>query len=365
MTRNQIIGGAAAGVGAVALAVGGLVAGSELGDEGGQSEGTATFTNTVTFPIPTVTVTTTVEAPPPGTTTEPPTITTEPPPEPDAVLEPGQSFNTAYKNAQPGHLILVKAGAYPFQEILRDPAKDGATERVVFRGEDGVNVAGFRTGRSGGSGNTRGADHFELDNLNVTGTTHIVLADDVVLRDQGDGDKSPQGSRNSFVIGSSTNVQILGGEYGPWVDGVNHVNRCGSNPICPPAGKILLDGVTLHDFLISDPAPHSECMMIWGTESYEVTIRNSVFRNCTDFGLLVKAPGASDIVIGPSNNFDVPMPGNVATTGCNPTCERGGSSVRYSGVTTLYPGSAVRDNVIAGAIAVDCNCVPVTGNTKD
>jgi hypothetical protein len=303
--------------------------------------------------------------PPPATTTEPPPTTI--PESPDAVLNPGDSFNVAYKAAEPGDLILVKAGAYPAQEILRDPAKDGATERIVFRGEEGAVVAGFRTGRSGGSGNTRGADHFELENLDITGTTTLVLADDVVLRDLGDGNVTPQSSRNNFVIGSSTNVQILGGEFGPWVDGINHVNRCGSNPVCPPAGNILLDGVTLHDFLISDPAPHSECMMIWGNDTVGVTIRNSIFRNCTDFGLLVKAARARDILIEDSF-FDVPMPGAVATSECNPGCPRGGNSIRFAnspnGAVPVepYTGSAIRDNIVNGGIGVDCNCVPREGN---
>jgi len=268
------------------------------------------------------------------------------------VLVPGDSWQAAYLAAAPGSTILVKAGDHPVQELKRDPIKDGALERVVFQGEAGARLAGFSTGRSGGSGNTRGADHFELRDLEVGGQLKLTLADDVVLENINGG---------SFAISSSTNVTVRGGEFGPWVDGVNHINRCGSNPICPPSKNITLEGVVLHDFLISNPEPHSECLMIWGTETDGVTIRNTIFRNCTDFGLLVKAPGAKNIVIEDSF-FDVPMPGNTATSECNPDCPRGGNSIRFSGVDNPYPGSRITNNVVNGGIAIDSNAVPNEGN---
>ncbi len=380
MTRAKVAGAAAIGAAAVIGVVAGVVvdqnSDSTAQAVAEQSEGTATFTNvnTVTFPIPTITTTVTEtvtqEPPPPTTTSQPPTTTTSPPPVGVVELQPGASLNTAYKGAKCGAQFTLLAGEWPAQEILRDTTKDACTERIVFKGSTGTVINSFRTGRSGGSGNTVGASHFELVDLDIRGSTTLVLANDVVVRNPGDGNKTPQGTKNNLVIGSSTFVQILGGEYGPWVNGINHINRCGSNPVCPPPTDILIDGVTMHDFLIDNPAPHSECMMIWGTDTNRVLIKNSVFRNCTDFGVLVKATRGRNIVFEPNNNFDVPMPGSVATTECNPNCARGGSSIRYANSPNdavpiePYTGSAVRNNVVKGNISVDCNCIPVEGNTK-
>lgn len=301
--------------------------------------------------------------PPPPTTTAATTQSTTQPAPTSLTLQPGQSWNTAYKNAKPGDVIRVAAGTHPYQEIFRDPTKDGATQRVVFQGEKGTIVNGFTTGRSGGTGNTRGADHFELRDIDIRGSMRLLLANNIVAENIGDGNVTPSSTKNNFVISSSTNITVKGGEFGPWVDGINHIARCGSNPICPPGGNITLDGVVLHDFLISNPEPHSECLMIWGTQTNGVTIRNSIMRNCTDFSVLVKAPGASNIVFE-NSYLDIPMPGNVATTECNPNCARAGNSIRFSGLTETFSGSRVTNNVVNGGIAVDCKCVPLSGNVK-
>lgn len=250
--------------------------------------------------------------------------------------------------AAPGDTIRVQAGAHPRQTLTRDPAKDGEP-RVVFQGEPGVTVAGFSTGSYGGSTGLRpGAKHFELRDMAIGGELKLVASEDVVLA-------GIDAQRVTFTCG--TGIRLVGSDVGPNNNSVSHIN---SAPGCAPRDIEIRDSV-FHDFTIDDPARHSECLMVWPTGGQDIRIVNSVFRNCTDFNVLVKAPSSSGIVIEDSF-FDAPMPGDRSTLACNPGCPRGGNSIRYSGVSNPYPGSAVRDNIVNGGIGVDCNCVPLSGN---
>jgi len=260
-------------------------------------------------------------------------------------------FNAAYQAAQPGDVIEVPAGSYPEVVLLPDSSKDAASARVIFRPAPGASVtlAGFRSGSYGSSTGLRpGAKHFELRDMAIGGELKLVASEDVVLA-------GIDAQRVTFTCGTA--IRLVGSDVGPNNNSVSHVN---SAPGCAPRDIEIRDSV-FHDFTVDDPARHSECLMVWPTGGQDIRVTNTVFRNCTDFNVLVKAPSSSGIVIERSF-FDVPMPGDRSTLACNPGCPRGGNSIRYSGVTNTYPGSAVRNNVVNGGIGIDCNCVEKVGN---
>jgi hypothetical protein len=162
---------------------------------------------------------------------------------------------------------------------------------------------------------------------------------------------------------SASRVNVLGGDYGPMVNGVSHINACGVEG-CFPAEDILIDGALFHDYSITDPEKHSECLMIW--PGRRVTIRNSTFRNCTDFDVLVK-PYNTGLVGSPgeitleNNIFDEPIVGDGTGTrrGGNAIALTQGNGEGWSGVQLLYNSSlggiridaAVTNAVVTGNIA--------------
>jgi hypothetical protein len=270
---------------------------------------------------------------------------------------PCASFARAYRVAAPGDVIEVAAGSYPAQTLPADPSKESGAA-VVFRPAEGATVA-LAAFTAGNNRSGVGPKHFELRDMRVAGLVVIRRgADDVTLRNVDAG---------TLGLTSTRGVRLYGGDYGPWVNGVSHINACG-DPGCFPAEDILIDGALFHDFTITDPAKHSECLMIW--PGRRVTIRNSTFRNCTDFDVLVKPyntglvglPG--DITLE-NNFFDDPMPGATATASCNPGCPRGGNAIAITdGSLEAWSGVQIRYNSLLGGIRVDTAVtgVTVTGN---
>lgn len=264
-----------------------------------------------------------------------------------ATIGPATSLDSAYRAAPSCSIVELQAGTYPTQRLSFDASKT-STDDVIFRPVAGavVTIPQFLTGRYNVAGDA--AKHFELRDLTIRDVQIDRDAEDVTLRDM---------SMDKFFIRAASDVTIVGGEVGPWVNDVATIFGCGG---CPAPRDILIDSVVFHDFLIDNAEKHAECMQIWPSGASGIVIRNSIFRNCTDFGILVKAPNTGVVI--EDSFFEAPMPGNVATTTCNPNCPRGGNSIRYSGATNTYPGSAVRDNIVNGGIGIDCNCVPLSNN---
>lgn len=268
---------------------------------------------------------------------------------------PCQSFARAYQVATPGDVVEVEGGAYPAQTLRADPTKT-STADVLFRPSPGatVSLAGFQ------AGNIKtgvGAKHFELRDLKIAGEVKISWGtEDVTLRNIDAG---------AFSLTATRDVKILGGDYGPWVDNVNHIKGCGE-PGCFPAEDILIEGALFHDYMISNPSKHAECMQIW--PGRRVTIRNSTFRNCTDFDILVKPPAPKAVpgeITIENSFFDEPMPGNTATAQCNPGCVRGGNALAFGDDKGYaWSGIVVRYSTLLGGIRIDpaVSNIVVTGN---
>ena len=270
---------------------------------------------------------------------------------------PCASFGRAYSLAAPGAVVEVAAGSYPLQTLVFDPGKASGPS-VVFRPAAGavVSLAEFI---SGSTKEKIGARHFELRDMSVRSYVRVRWgSEDVTLRNLDAG---------GLNLTSARNVRVLGGDYGPMVDGVSHINACGVSG-CFPAEDILIDGAYFHDYTITNTAKHSECLMIW--PGRRVTIRNSTFRNCTDFDVLVK-PYKTSLVGSPgeivleNNAFDEPMPGNTATAQCVPNCPRGGNAIGITqGGGESWGNVQIRYNSSLGGIRVDpmISNVSISGN---
>ena len=253
---------------------------------------------------------------------------------------PCATFDRAYRVAQPGQVVEVAGGSYPLQVITVDGAKTSSAD-VVFRPAPGASVT-LAEFISGDTKTKVGASHFELRDMKVTSYVRVRWgSEDVTLRNIDAG---------GLNLTSSRDVRVYGGDFGPMVDGVSHINACGE-PGCYPAEDILIDGALFHDYTVTDPAKHSECIMVW--PGRRVTIRNSTFRNCTDFDILVKpyntalvgSPG--DITLE-NNFFDEPIIGD----GC--LCMRGGNAIGITqGGGESWSGVRIRYNSALGGIRVD------------
>lgn len=247
---------------------------------------------------------------------------------------PCLTFDRAYRAVRPGGTVEIAAGSYPLQRLRADPSKAGSTARVVFRPAPGasVTIAEFIAGdtRTGS-----GPQAFELRDLAVSRELELSRGtENVVLRNIDGG---------TFNLTATRNIEILGGDWGPGVDTLNHIKSC-SDPGCFAAEDIVIDGALFHDYTISNPDKHLECLMLW--PGRRVTIRNSVFRNCTDFDVFVK-PGYE--LTFENNFFDVPMPGETATVQCSPDCPRAGPALAFSAGST----TVIRHNSLLGAIRLD------------
>ncbi|MCP9485246.1 MAG: fibronectin type III domain-containing protein [Gaiellaceae bacterium MAG52_C11] len=253
---------------------------------------------------------------------------------------PCATFARAYDLAAPGAMVEVAEGSYPVQTLMVDSGKSGGSD-VVFRPAAGASVT-LQEFISGDTKEKVGAKRFELRDFKISSYVRVRWgSEDVTLRNIDAG---------GLNLTSASRVKVLGGDYGPMVDGVSHINACGVSG-CYPAEDILIDGALFHDYTITEPEKHSECIMIW--PGRRVTIRNSVFRNCTDFDILVKPyntglvglPG--DITLE-NNFFDEPIIGDDCL------CNRGGNAIGITqGNGENWSGAQVRYNSSLGGIRID------------
>ena len=222
-------------------------------------------------------------APPPTVPDPPPTVPDPPPAVPDpptvtasvflspsgndangcSASAPCRTLDRGYHAAAPGAVVQLAAGSYPGGQITFDNSKVGASGRVVLSPAPGaaVTVSGELFVR---------AQHVELRDMAMAGGWQTdIAAADVVMRNL---------DAKHLFINSSQGVSVIGGRVGP---GVDYHPQIQSSTTTPPR-NILVDGVTFHDWTISDPSVHTECLQIGAGDG--VTIRNSRFINCAATG---------------------------------------------------------------------------------
>jgi hypothetical protein len=188
------------------------------------------------------------------------------------------SFDRAYHAAAPGDEVEIAGGNYPPQLFSPDPTKTSEDD-VVFRPAPGARVE-LRCANFANCLATEGADH-----LTVSGIETAMIADlggkprqAGVAVDTGSADVTFEDIDAGllFIDSDATRVNILGGDYGPVVD----TNSKIQNGVGP---DILIDGARFHDHVKVTENQHVECLALYGADG--VTIRNSRFDTCQDFGI--------------------------------------------------------------------------------
>jgi hypothetical protein len=185
--------------------------------------------------------------------------------------------------------VQVAGGTYPAQTIQPDPAKAGASARVTFVAAPSasLNISGALT---------VSGSHVEVANMSAqmwrVVSTSTTSTTDVVMRNM---------TVSYFGIGSSSNVQVLGGSVGPAVDISSNITGN------PAPSNILISGVLFHDYVRTRTGVHMECLHVF--PAVQLTIVGNRFRNCAVFdALLGNYGGGSDLqnVRIENNVFDAP-----------------------------------------------------------
>jgi hypothetical protein len=157
-----------------------------------------------------------------------------------------------------------------------------------------------------------------------------------------------------FFIRPAQDVRLINDEFGPWV---NDSSTIGPSGECPqPPRRILLDHVYMHDFH-TEPfnSVHIECLQVNLADG--LAIRNSRFRRCEDFDILVKRD-FGDINLSnltfENNLFGAPFPdGTTALHFSDPQ-------------NAAYTNVVIRNNSFAATLilspGVTYSTVRVTGN---
>lgn len=193
---------------------------------------------------------------------------------------------SAYAKASPGDVIEVASGSYGNVSLADRPtlSATGAAQ-VVIRPASGANV-------------TANDLLVFASNLRVVGFSIPCCygqpdvrapAHDVVIEDAK--------ATNFYVTGSTRNVTIKGGEYGPYVStgGGSHIKSAsaGGDGTDFPVDTVV-DGVYFHDYSVpSGSSAHLDCLHVFYHQ--RVTVKNSRFERCQHYGILLGSNGAGRV----------------------------------------------------------------------
>jgi hypothetical protein len=177
---------------------------------------------------------------------------------------PCGSVAYAYRQATPGDVVELAGGTYGGQNV---PALGRATPVIEIRPAAGAAVT-------------------------LTGSLDI-NADNVIVRDFKAGDLNVDNGadvvENVTTVGidatsayfqNTKNLTVKGGHLGGLLN--KTPVYVGSTPV---SYNTVFDGVDFHDALVNDSATHTECLMVNDVQG--MIIRNSIFRNCGYFGVMI------------------------------------------------------------------------------
>ena len=197
---------------------------------------------------------------------------------------PCLTFNRAYQVATPGTTVEVAAGTYPAQTINADASHTSASD-VVIKPAAGAAVT------LNGDIVVNGS-HVEIRDMTVGGITVNPGASDVTFRNLTD--------TGGLWINQGESINLIGGSIGGGVDRTPTITAVGS---ATPPRNVVIDGVTFKDWRSSTPSGDVQCLRVEAADG--LTIRNSKFRNCELFGILLVGgtPAGAPTNVTIENNF--------------------------------------------------------------
>lgn len=195
------------------------------------------------------------------------------------------SFSAAYDSASNGDLVLVKAGAYASQTIVRDEKYTTSnTPDVTIRPATGetVTVAELAIGKNvdieGGSPNA--PSNLTLENIVDNGTSggcYWSIGDAAARITIINGD-----SCNLYMI-RAQDIYVQGGDWGPCTV---PTDPC-SNMKIQDSNNVTFDGMLIHDFhAVQTSSEHFECLFFVSGDG--ITIKNNTFRDCAFYDIFIQ-----------------------------------------------------------------------------
>ena len=177
---------------------------------------------------------------------------------------PCRSFNGAYQRAAAGDVIEVGGGSYGAQSIA---ARTLSGSPVTIRPAAGATVT-------------------------LTGSLDI-NTDNIVVRDVKANDLNVDNGSDVLTDVTTINIDAVSAYFQNTKNLVVKGGRLGGlnnkTPVYvgawPMSYNVTFDGVTFHDATVNDSTVHTECLMVNDVQG--MTIRNSSFRNCGYFGLMI------------------------------------------------------------------------------
>jgi chitodextrinase len=191
-----------------------------------------------------------------------------------------RSFAYAYQTSVAGDSVVVAGGSYPGQTIPRVSGRTGAP--VEFRPATGAQVT--------------------IGDLTVKGDYVTVRDIDSGFLDIDAGNQGATEVRGVSVynmtargmwIWAARDLLIKGGSFGPMTD--MQVAQIAANP---PSYNVTMDGIEFHDALATNASIHTECLWAGGVQG--LTVRNSLFRNCTYFDIFftkLNGPNPTNVLL--------------------------------------------------------------------
>jgi hypothetical protein len=176
---------------------------------------------------------------------------------------PCATFERAYSVATPGDIVDVASGDYGKQVIPALPGRTGPA--VELRSAAGADVRADDLGVAGDEVVIRG---MAIAGVGVTGDRTVSGVTLVDIHGKG------------LWINGVRDVTVRGGSFGGVAD--ESPVRVGSSP---SSHDVTFDGVLFHDARLKTAGAHVECLLALDVQG--LTIRNSRFRGCAIFGVLV------------------------------------------------------------------------------
>lgn len=177
---------------------------------------------------------------------------------------PCGSVAYAYRQATPGDVVELASGTYAGQNV---PALGRAAPVIEIRPAAGAAVT--LNGSLDINADNVVVRDFTASDLNVDNGADVVENVTTVGIDA-----------TSAYFQNTKNLTVKGGHLGGLVN--KTPVYVGSTPV---SYNTVFDGVDFHDAIVNDSTTHTECLMV--NDIQGMVIRNSIFRNCGYFGLMI------------------------------------------------------------------------------
>jgi hypothetical protein len=252
--------------------------------------------------------------------------------------EPCLSLDRAYDVAASGDTVEIESGTYGDQLITGEKKAPA----VVLKPALGATVTVGKLGID--------ADQLEVRNVATTG--------DLAVGGQSDFATIQNVHVHSrLYIAGARDLKMIGGDVGPYVDAPSWITH--ENGVVPQ--RVLIQGVHFHDFTVSDPGIHTECLVVIAGEG--LTLRGNRWTGCAVFnlslGFCCESPRPPTNVVIENNFFGRSISDAGTTIHFNSNLPAANITIRNNsaeGGFALDQGQATFANV-----RVLANIVPFTG----